>query len=44
MNSSWAVGDILAIAFVSVRDNTIYAENRKHISLKVVVSSKKTIF
>ena len=44
MNSSWAVGNILAIAFVSVRDNIIYTENRKYISLIVVASSKKTIF
>ena len=31
MNSSWAVGDILAFTFLNLRDNTISTENRKYI-------------
>ena len=47
MNSSGAVGDIIAFTFVSFRDNTVYTENRKHIGLViviVVVLVKKTFF
>ena len=47
MNSSGAVGDIIAFTFVSFRDNTVYTKNRKHIGLViviVVVLVKKTFF
>ena len=37
MNSSGAVGDIIAFTFVSFRDNTVYTENRKHIGLVIVI-------
>ena len=40
MNSSGAVGDILAFTFVSRRDNTV----RKYIGLVVVAVVKKTFF
>ena len=49
MNSSGAVGDIIAFTFVSLRDNIVYTENRKYIGLVivivvVVVVGKKTFF